>query len=154
MASSDVILRTLTLHNRQRRRALDRPMLRRVARTLLEELLQKTQYDLSLYFVAAPEMTRLNQGFLRHAGSTDVITFDYSDGGTGSFIHGEIFICTDEAALNARRFGTTWRAEIVRYLVHGVLHLCGHDDKRATARKSMKREEDRLVHTLSRRFDH
>ena len=45
-------------------------------------------------------------------------------------LHGEIFICVDEAVWQARKFRTSWQSEIVRYLVHGVLHLLGHDDSR------------------------
>jgi len=41
---------------------------------------------------------------------------------------GEIYICVDEAVLQARKFGTSWQSEVIRYLVHGVLHLLGFDD--------------------------
>ena len=51
-------------------------------------------------------------------------------GVTRATLHGEIFICVDEAVLQARKFRTSWQSEIVRYLVHGVLHLLGHDDSR------------------------
>ena len=122
--------------------------------------------ELGIHLVAAPEMTRLNETFLRHAGPTDVITFDYTETGragsplptdgahgvTRPTIHGEIFICVDEAVLQARKFRTSWQSEIVRYLVHGVLHLLGHDDRRAASRRKMKREENRRLRELSRRF--
>ena len=58
----------------------------------------------------------------------------------------------DEAILQARQFKTDWRSEVVRYVVHGVLHLLGHDDVRAAARRTMKREENRLVRVLAKRF--
>ena len=145
--------RSLTLRNRQRRRTVNLPWLRRVVRTLLEDFLAQSRYDLGIYLVAAPEMTRLNETFLRHDGSTDVITFDYTEGGESAPLHGELFICVDEALLQAGRFRVSWRAEVVRYLVHGVLHLRGHDDKRQSARKRMKREENRLLRALSKRFD-
>jgi probable rRNA maturation factor len=58
----------------------------------------------------------------------------------------------DEAVLQARKFGTHWQSEIVRYVVHGVLHLTGHDDRLSAARRKMKREENRLLTGLSRRF--
>jgi len=45
-----------------------------------------------------------------------------------------------------------WQSEVVRYIVHGVLHLLGHDDLRADLRRKMKREENRLVRLLARRF--
>ena len=67
-------------------------------------------------------------------------------------LHGELFICVDEAIRQARRFRTTWQSELVRYVVHGVLHLLGHDDHHAADRRKMKREENRLVRLMARRF--
>ena len=67
-------------------------------------------------------------------------------------IHGEIFICVDEAVLQARQFSTSWQSEVIRYLVHGVLHLLGFDDSSAGARRKMKREENRRLREMTRRF--
>jgi probable rRNA maturation factor len=64
-------------------------------------------------------------------------------------INGELFICVDEAIRQAKRFRTTWQSELMRYIVHGVLHLLGHDDHRAADRLKMKREENRLVRKLA-----
>jgi probable rRNA maturation factor len=58
----------------------------------------------------------------------------------------------DDAIAQAKQFGTSWQSEIVRYLVHGVLHLLGHDDSRPVAHRRMKREENRLLHELSGKF--
>jgi rRNA maturation RNase YbeY len=69
-----------------------------------------------------------------------------------TFLHGEIFLSLDDALAQARQFHTTWQSELVRYLVHGLLHLCGHEDRRPAARGRMKREENRLLRELSRRF--
>jgi probable rRNA maturation factor len=140
----------VTIHNRQRVRAVNKNYLRRIALALLTERPQIEQADLGIYLVAEMEMTRLNEMFLRHQGSTDVVTFDYSD--FRRQLHGEIFICVNEAVVQARTFQTSWQSEIVRYLVHGVLHLLGHGDLRGDARRKMKREEDRLLRRLSRRF--
>jgi rRNA maturation RNase YbeY len=54
--------------------------------------------------------------------------------------------------LQAREFRTTWQSEITRYLVHGVLHLLGHDDSRPAKRRNMKQAENRRLRELSRRF--
>jgi probable rRNA maturation factor len=145
--------RTLTLRNRQRVRVVNLALMRRIGRALLEEHLEETEYDLGVYLVAAREMTHLNETFLQHEGSTDVITFDYAERGGKGTLHGEIFVCVDEAILQARRFRTSWQSEVVRYFVHGTLHLLGYDDHRAAARRKMKREENRLVRKLSRRFE-
>jgi probable rRNA maturation factor len=144
----------LTLRNRQRARAVDLRRLRALATTLLADLLHIESSDLGIYLVSAAEMTRLNETYLQHRGSTDVITFDYAGSPpTSRRIHGEIFICVEEAVLQARRFRTTWPSEVTRYLVHGILHLQGYDDLRPADRRRMKQQEGLLLRQLSRRFD-
>ena len=170
-----VCQRTLTLRNRQPIRHVDLRLVRQMVRALLRETWREGSYDLAFYFVAAPEMTRLNETFLQHGGSTDVITFDYAEKAVPASrlssrrmapvgakarrdagpprLHGEIFVCLDEAVSQARQFRTTWQSELVRYVVHGVLHLLGHDDLAPRARQEMKRAEDALVGRLARQFD-
>jgi rRNA maturation RNase YbeY len=99
-------------------------------------------------------MAELNWKFLQHKGSTDVITFDYAalKRRKKKCLHGELFVCVDEAISQSTEFKTTWQSEIVRYIVHGILHLLGHDDSCAEARRKMKREENRRLRELSRRF--
>jgi len=128
-------------------------LLRRLTKTLLLECLLATEFDLSVCFVNVSEISSLNERFLRHKGPTDVITFDYSDTAAVSGMLGEIVICVDQAVSQARRFRTTWQSELVRYIVHGLLHLCGYDDDRVTSRREMKVAENCLVRQLARRFD-
>jgi probable rRNA maturation factor len=142
----------LTLRNRKRARAVDLRRLDRLARHLLAEQFQVRHFALGVYLIGARAMTRLNERFLRHGGSTDVITFDYGEPGRPEALCGDIFICLDEAALAARRFRTTWQAELVRYLVHGLLHLRGYDDQAQPDYRRMKREENRLVKRLAKTF--
>ena len=120
---------------------------------MLKELWPGDSFELGITIVGAAEMTRLNETFLRHRGATDVLAFDYTERGQQNASSGEIFVCADEARGQAARFRTSWQRELVRYAVHGILHLGGYDDKRATSRRRMKREEDRLLKELSRRFD-
>jgi probable rRNA maturation factor len=141
----------LRILNRQKVRAVDRIFFRRIARALLEELLARENYELGVHLVHAVEMASLNENFLNHQGSTDVITFNHAE--DGEALHGEIFICIDEAQIQGRRFGVSWQSEAVRYLVHGVLHLEGFDDKQPGPRRTMKRRENFLLKELSQRFD-
>lgn len=141
----------LLVRNRQRTRRLHVPLLRQITLALLHDCLGQEHFELGLHLVGAKPMARLNEQFLHHAGSTDVITFDYAVPGSGG-LHGDIFICVDTAISQACSFGTTWQAEVVRYAVHGVLHLRGHDDLRPADRRIMKREENRLLRELARRF--
>ena len=146
----------VVITNRQRVKKVNLRLLKKIANALLTEL-EIEKVDIGICLVATPEMTRLNETFLRHAGPTDVITFDHSDPSSQTpdpspQIHGEIFICVDEAVLQARQFSTSWQSEVIRYLVHGVLHLLGFDDSSAGARRKMKREENRRLREMTRRF--
>ena len=148
----------VALLNRQCARKVDARQLRVITLALLGEL-QITSAEFGVNLVSDAEMTRVNETFLQHEGSTDVITFDHSElsprpqtPDPRPNLHGELFICVDEAIRQARRFRTTWQSELVRYVVHGVLHLLGHDDHHAADRRKMKREENRLVRLMARRF--
>ena len=142
---------SLRLRNRQKNRPVDLRFLRRVIETVLHEFFESESFDLGIYLVSALEMTHLNETFLRHKGSTDVITFDYSED-PAALLHGEIFICVDESIRQARQFSTTWQSELARYLIHGLLHLHGHDDVQPAARRKMKLKENQLLRTLAKQF--
>ncbi len=144
--------RTIIVRNHQRTQYIDLRLLRKMAVALLGDLWPDGNCDLGIHIVTRPEIVRLNQGFLHHDGSTDVITFNYSSTPDAEAVQGEIFICLAEAIEQARHFGTTWQAEIVRYMVHGILHILGYDDVKPAARRKMKRAEDRLVRKLAGRF--
>ena len=99
--------------------------------------------ELGVHLVSAREMARVNWQFLRHEGSTDVITFDH--GSTATHLHGELFISIEDAEVQAEAFGTDWNTELARYLIHGLLHLYRHDDLTPEPRRVMKRLEGRLL---------
>lgn len=141
---------TLCFRNRQRDCPIDLRLLRRILRFVLERLLNAPDHEVCFHFVSAEEMARLNEQFLDHTGPTDVITFNHGEG--GGRLHGEIFVCPAVAVKQAREFRTSWQSEIVRYCVHGILHLRGHDDIRAADRRKMKREEERLLAELTKQF--
>lgn len=150
---------TLALLNRQRTKKINTRLLKEIVQAVFKELEIESveSVELGISLVGAREMTLLNETFLKHEGSTDIITFDYQEPGTGnrkpeSKLHGELFICVDEAILQAKRFRSTWQSEIVRYMVHGILHLLGHDDLKPALRRRMKREENRLVRRLSQKI--
>ena len=156
----------IAITNRQRLQKMNLRLLKNITRELLSELeLEKAEIGICL--VGAPEMTQLNETFLHHAGVTDVMAFDYHDNvlpascrqgkselpaGCRKHVHGEIFVCVDEAIRQARKFGTSWQSEVIRYLIHGVLHLLGFDDSSVGARRKMKLEENRLLREITRRF--
>ena len=161
----------IVIANRQRAKKINGRLLKQMVGGLFAEL-KIAEAELGINLVGEREMTLVNETFLQHAGSTDVITFDHSqDVGNAvrrlkkqkiynesphvvsyKQIYGELFVCVDEAVLQAKEFRTSWQLEVVRYVVHGVLHLLGHDDLHVAARREMKRAENRLVRLLAKRF--
>ena len=139
----------LVIANRQRTKKINTRLLKQIVGELFGEL-EIAEAELGINLVGSREMTLINETFLQHEGSTDVITFDYEN--SELQLHGELFICVDEAVSQAKQFGTNWQSEIVRYIVHGVLHLLGHDDLKPHLRRKMKREENRLVQLLAKNF--
>jgi probable rRNA maturation factor len=149
-------MKVLSVRNRQKTRPVNVPLLRRIVRALLEQHLGKDSYTVGVHLVDAEEITTLNESFLQHAGPTDVIAFDYTGSEPGGAarpaLWGEAFVCTDEAVLQARRFHTTWQSELVRYAIHGILHLDGYDDEYPAERRRMKAAENRLLRRLGKDF--
>lgn len=149
-------MRTVRVQNRHPLRRLDASLLRRLALTALaEEPIAdhaKGGIDLGIVITGAAEMARVNEQHLGHEGATDVITFDYTPPG-GAGLHGEILICLDVAGRQASAYRTTCSLEVLRYLVHGLLHLCGYDDLEPATRQVMKRHENRLVKRLKAGFE-
>ncbi len=187
-------MRLVRFFFQQRAASLARPLWRRLARCLLEDLLARQDYELGVHFIDAREMARLNETYLGHKGSTDVITFNYQENSSQGYLkcgrcgsnalpidgraalprrrknlgdkstgfraaesnhprlHGELFISVDDALIHARRYRVLWQEELARYLVHGVLHLEGFDDKASPSRLAMKRRENSLLKALSLRF--
>ena len=152
---------SLTVRSRQASHPVDAWRLRRLAKWALAETDPGKAVDfdahaLGVFLVDEAEMARANWEHLRHEGATDAITLDYGDqAGTtpkSGPLLGEIFICPVVAEAFAREHGTTWPEEVARYLIHGILHLRGYDDRDATRRKRMKREENRLMREASECF--
>lgn len=150
-------MKVLQLRNRQRAHRINVEALREVTVALLEEELGLAEYELAVHLVSDRKMAEVNEHFLQHSGSTDVITFDYREGYSEAGkerldLSGEIYISVPDAVAQAREFNTSWPEEVVRYVVHGALHLRGYDDLEPAKRRIMKREEDRLFRRLGRRF--
>lgn len=146
----------IAISNRQRAQKINLPLLKEIAAAVLAELKIETA-ELGIVLVSPKEMAAINEKYLNHEGPTDVITFDYLNSesriqNSELSMHGDVFICIEEAKRQAKEFKTNWREELVRYVVHGALHLIGHDDLKPAPRKKMKLVEGRLVRQLSRRF--
>ncbi len=104
---------------------------------------------LSIAFVTPRAMARLNRAHLGHTGPTDVIAFGFA--GPGPVV-GDIYIAPAVARRNAGRFGVGVREELVRLVVHGVLHVVGHDHPVGAARtvSRMWRRQEALLRDVRR----
>jgi probable rRNA maturation factor len=144
----------ILIANRQRTKKIDARRLKEMTAAVLGELGIR-HCELEINLVGASGMAALNETFLQHEGSTDVITFDYSEGKqrrNDVGIAGEIFISVNDAIGQAKEFRTRWQSEVMRYIIHGILHLLGHDDLRPDLRRKMKREENRLLRDVEKKF--
>ena len=101
--------------------------------------------DVTYIFCSAAVHRKMNIDFIGHDYFTDVITFDYSDRKGTRVVSGDVFIDVETVADNARIYGTTAREEMLRVVVHGLLHLCGQKDKTPRAEKQMHRKEDKYL---------
>ncbi len=81
----------------------------------------------------------INQKYLQHDYFTDIITFDYSEGGR---ISGDLFISVDSVRENSVEYETEFEDELHRVIVHGILHLIGYDDYTEDEIKTMRSKED------------
>ena len=86
---------------------------------------------------------KINNEYLKHNYSTDIITFNYA--GDNITIDAEIFISVEEAKLNARKYKVSLSNELIRLIIHGILHLTGYDDNNAKDRIKMKKKENNLL---------
>jgi probable rRNA maturation factor len=105
---------------------------------------------LSIAFVSSAEIARLNREHLGHRGATDVISFGFSDASRSGAVVGDIYVCPDVARDNARHHGVGVREELARLLVHGTLHVLGHDHPEGEARtgSAMWRRQETLLRRL------
>ena len=101
----------------------------------------------SIAFVGRSAISRYNKQYLGHSGATDVISFGMGRDHGGAPVIGDIYICPEVARVNARRFGTPFREEVERLVVHGSLHVVGYehaeDDSRANS--PMWRKQERIL---------
>lgn len=112
--------------------------------SLLKKELDFSINNLEISFVNSADIIRLNNKYLNHKHSTDIITFDYSK--LDSCLEGEILISTNDALDNSKRFKTSFNEELIRLVIHGVLHLLGYKDKRKSDKRVMKMKENLLMH--------
>ena len=101
--------------------------------------------EIAYIFVDDEEILRVNREYLQHDYYTDIITFDYTEGDT---ISGDLFISLDTVRTNAEQFDKPYDEELHRVIIHGILHLCGINDKGPGEREIMEAAEDKALALL------
>lgn len=121
--------------------------LRRVCReTLQREGILRGRLDVAV--VNAAVMRTLHRRWMADDTPTDVLTFDLRDDPEKKYVEAQLVVCESVARVAARRNRGDWRRELALYAVHGCLHLCGYDDRRATDAARMHRREDEILTAL------
>jgi probable rRNA maturation factor len=140
--------RRITVRNFQRAVPVNLTALRKVAEKALSLVLRLRQTgrttlqrldEVCVALISDRRMSGLHRQFLDQAGPTDVMTFE----------HGEIFISAETARKNARRFGNSLGRELELYVIHGLLHLHGFDDRTARDADRMKQIQKKILATLN-----
>ena len=101
--------------------------------------------EIAYIFVDDEEILRVNREYLQHDYYTDIITFDYTEGDT---ISGDLFISLDTVRTNAEQFDKPYDEELHRVIIHGILHLCGINDKGPGEREIMEENENKALALL------
>lgn len=98
--------------------------------------------EIGYMFVDDEKILEVNREYLGHDYYTDIITFDYDE---GDVISGDLVISLDTVRSNAELFGKEYEEELHRVIIHGILHLCGINDKGPGEREIMEAEENRAL---------
>ena len=98
--------------------------------------------EIAYIFVDDEKILEVNRQYLGHDYYTEIITFDYCE---GDVISGDLFISLDTVRTNAERVGATYEEELHRVIIHGILHLCGINDKGPGEREIMEAAEDKAL---------
>ncbi|HZZ81742.1 MAG TPA: rRNA maturation RNase YbeY [Gemmataceae bacterium] len=136
----------IAIHSPQEFVPIDRGRLREIARTILDGEAVK-DYEISLAFVDNPTIHRLNKQYLDHDEPTDVLSFPYS-AANAKKLEGELVIGVQVALEQATERGHDVQAELALYVIHGLLHLCGYDDKDERAEEKMRERERHYLAVL------
>jgi rRNA maturation RNase YbeY len=101
--------------------------------------------DLNYIFCSDEKILEVNREYLQHDYYTDIITFDYCE---NNLIAGDLFISLDTVATNAEQYAPCYEEELHRTIIHGILHLCGINDKGPGEREIMEAAENKALALL------
>ena len=105
--------------------------------------------EINVIFCTSSKLLKINQLHLNHHDHTDIITFDHT---IGNIISGDLFISIERVRSNAIELGISFTDEILRVIIHGVLHLMGFKDKTSASRREMRAKEDQCLSLFYQKF--
>lgn len=103
--------------------------------------------DIAYIFCSDEKILEVNREYLQHDYYTDIITFDYDE---GNIVSGDLFISLDTVKTNAEQFNQPYERELHRVIIHGILHLCGINDKGPGEREIMEAAENKALALLEK----
>ena len=106
---------------------------------------QKRVGELVCVFCSDAEILRINNQYLGHDYYTDIITFDYSE---NDILSGDLFISLETVKSNSEKYETRYEEELYRVMIHGILHLCGFNDKTPEDEKRIREKEEEALRLL------
>lgn len=124
----------------------------RKVKELIEKVIAKENKisgDLNFIITTDEILKEINIKFLNHYYYTDVISFNYD---YQNNLAGEVYISLDSVKINAKNYKVSYNHELIRVIIHGVLHICGHDDRTRSERKKMSMLEDFWLNTYENKF--
>lgn len=106
------------------------------------ETYDKKVGEIAYIFCSDEKILEVNRQYLQHDYYTDIITFDYCE---GKKLSGDLFISLDTVRTNAEQFDAAYETELYRVIIHGILHLCGINDKGPGEREIMEAAENKAL---------
>ena len=135
---------TIEIANQQSHLPLDRRLVRRAVQSVLRDAgVQKAR--ISVAVVDDETIARLNWQYLRHRGAADVLSFAL---GESDGLEGEVVVGAQTALRTAPQYGWPPHNELLLYVIHGMLHLVGHDDTSPVLRAEMQKHETAILEKL------
>ena len=102
-------------------------------------------FSIDYSFVDKKQMIKINKKHLNHNYLTDVLAFNYSE---NSKIQGDVFVSEEMVRANAQEYAQSFSDELMRVMLHGLLHLCGHNDKTPEQQNRIRDLEDKYLKLL------
>jgi probable rRNA maturation factor len=109
-----------------------------------------TRGFVTVVFTNDAAMKKINRAFLKRNRPTDVLAFDYAPQSSRDFIAGEAYVSIDMARRISEELGISFKEELMRYVVHAILHLIGYDDLTPAKKKKMWKKQEEIVRKVTR----